>query len=71
MGARCTTSEVFERIQTASDADLFTGVTGGCLLDREDELERRFQARRYASPIATPRRLSDRLTAFLHRPTRS
>ena len=67
VGARCTTSEQFQRIQTATDHDLFTGKTGGCLLDREDELEHRFQRRRYAAPITEPRRLSDRLTDFLRR----
>jgi hypothetical protein len=68
---RCTTSAQFTAIQGASDADLIARRVDGCLLDIDEECDRRYRASRYASPIGEPRRLSERLTAFLHRPTRS
>lgn len=56
LSRRCTTD--MEALWNATDRELATGEVAGCVLDRDDELERRARERRYeARPTTTmPRR---------------
>jgi len=52
---RCTTD--LEALQDATDNELRTGVVEGCVLDRNDELERRLKERKYGPvPVTTQTR---------------
>ncbi len=62
---RCTTD--LEALLDASDADLRTGAVEGCVLDRSDELERRYKERLYGSKPTTTRQRTGLLERVLRR----
>lgn len=63
---RCTTD--LEALLDASDHDLRTGAVEGCVLDRNDELERRFKSRLYGPPPITTKRTGLLERVRRHRP---
>ena len=62
---RCTTD--LEAIENATDVDLRTGAVEGCVLDRDDELERRVKERLYGSKPTTTRQRTGLLERVLRR----
>ncbi len=62
---RCTTD--LEALLDASDADLRTGAVEGCVLDRSDELERRYKERLYGPRTTTTRQRTGLLERVLRR----
>ena len=62
---RCTAD--LEALQDATDNELRTGAVEGCVLDRDDELERRHKERLYGSKPTTTRQRTGLLERVLRR----